>query len=157
MFRARDAVRRASAPRPSRSPLARAPGPARRYTAAGILTRLTLQSALPGRRDAALVAGIRRSLRENVSCLWTSGGLVSCSSFVGAILRVAAEDTGSTGAVAGMPCDLTPYDLFVELMASPSWRTVQTAAPAALRSTALRDLACVRVARTIPSVQRSAC
>lgn len=154
VFRARDAAlgERAAA---IALGLARAPGPARRYTAAGILTQLTLQAALPGRRDVALVAGIRRSIRENVSCLWTSGGLVSCSSFVSAILRVAAEDTGSTRAVAGTPCDLSPYYFFVELMASPSWRTVQTAAPAALRSIVLPDTARAPVARTTPSSERS--
>jgi hypothetical protein len=153
VFRARDAAlgERAAA---IALALARVPGPARHYSAAGILTRLTLQAALPGRRDVALVAGIRRSIRENVSCLWTSGGIVSCSSFVSAILRVAAEDIGS--AVAGTPCDLAPYDLFVELTASPSWRTVQTAAPAALRSIVLPDPACVRLARTTSSPERGA-
>ncbi len=136
--------------------LVRAPGPERRYTTAGLLTRITLQCTLQGRRDAALVAGIRRSIRENVSCLWTSGGLVSCSSLVSTILHVAAEDTGSARSVAGIPCDISPYNLLVELLDRPSWRVVQTVAPAALRSTVLPDRARARAARPPLTLQRSA-
>lgn len=121
----------------------------RRYSVPCLLVLLGLQAVFPGRCDEALAEAVVRSARERTSCFDASGALLSCSSFVSTLFHVAAE-----GRPLRFACDLSPYDLFVELANDPAWRLVTYVRPDGLSSTPLPAMDDPRAAYSRSNVER---
>lgn len=149
VFRANDAAlaRRAAA---LAVELARVAGAARRYSVPRLLVQLALQAVYPGRSDAALAGAVRRAIERDENPFDAKDALLSCSSLVSTLFHVAARGDGR-----GIRCDLSPYDLFVELSEHRAWRVHSVAQPEGLASTPLPDLRARRAPIERPNALRS--
>lgn len=132
--------------------LAKVEGAERRYSAAALLVQLGLQAVFPGRCDAVLDAQLRAAAERNTSCFDNTAGLVSCSSFVSTVLHMSAA---SGDAQLGFPRDLSPFDLYVELLDHRAWSVVSVVRPEALRSTALPDASVERASHAHTAIERA--